>query len=49
MQKWEYKEVSALVRIKIDALNALGAEGWELVAVVNDGMGVTAYLKRRVT
>jgi hypothetical protein len=48
MQKWEYKAVSVLGEcgsiggcesLSVDApLNELGADGWELVSVIQHGM-----------
>lgn len=46
-QKWEYKELSDPT---YDSLNAVGAEGWELVCItpgLNDWPD-TAFLKRRL-
>jgi hypothetical protein len=40
MQKWEYKVVS---HPREDELNALGNEGWEMVAIDEY---LTVYLKR---
>jgi hypothetical protein len=40
MQKWEYKVVSSLTE---ETLNALGEQGWELVAIYDN---YEAYLKR---
>jgi hypothetical protein len=46
MQKWEYKIIWNFPRdISGGALNALGADGWELVSVATN----TAYFKRLLT
>ncbi|HEY8446680.1 MAG TPA: hypothetical protein VIL01_06185 [Thermomicrobiales bacterium] len=42
---WEYRMVGA---VSEEELNALGAEGWELVAVSGYGVDPTLYLKRPV-
>lgn len=48
--RWEYKEVvrdlDGEVLPKEEELNALGAEHWELAAVVNDGRRIHFYFKR---
>jgi len=48
MQKWEYKWVQ---EPDDKTLNALGAQGWELVTVVNtSGSGILrAYFKRPIS
>lgn len=50
--EWEYREV---VRNLDDTgamteadLNALGAEGWELASILQDGRNVRYYLKRQL-
>lgn len=43
---WEYKHLRQAGAPTEEALNALGAEGWELVSVVAVGDGVNVYLKR---
>ncbi len=52
MAKWEYKIVrintagSNTIQVNEKTLNAVGQDGWELVAVI-DFCGFYAYLKRR--
>jgi len=41
--QWEYKIVSESEKV---ALNDLGAQGWELVAVTNGGAEEVYYFKR---
>ena len=43
--KWEYKVVRSSRKVE-ERLNALGAEGWELVSVCYDSAGYNYYLKR---
>lgn len=45
---WEYKHVVAQMAPDEVALNALGAEGWELVGVVPAPDAMHFYLKRLV-
>jgi hypothetical protein len=45
MQKWEYKVIE--VSTNENVLNALGAEGWELVAVAEDYQRL--YFKRPIS
>lgn len=51
MQKWEYKMIRGW--LGEDELNLLGAEGWELVAVMAFGNAnnheIRAYLKRLIS
>lgn len=44
-QVWEYKVVQFAGRSENEQLNALGAEGWELVAVIFSNIS-WYYLKR---
>jgi hypothetical protein len=48
--RWEYKDVVRNQAIEglpdESALNALGAEGWELAGVANEGARVHFYFKR---
>lgn len=47
---WEYKHVArALTEEPLDEeeLNALGAEGWELVGALTDGRSAHFYFKRQ--
>lgn len=51
--KWEYTTKRSLGIVLLDGeLNVLGAEGWELVALTNNGSSshpiVTAYFKRPI-
>lgn len=45
--KWEYKKTGGLDEI---AMNKLGNFGWELVAVIGHGNGLTAtmFFKRQI-
>lgn len=43
--KWEYMTVPETER---DRLSALGAEGWEMVAIGDNGPGSMFYFKRRL-
>lgn len=45
---WEYKVVASDIAPDEAALNALGADGWELVGVVPLPKGVQLYFKRLV-
>jgi len=45
---WEYKHLAAETAPDETELNALGAEGWELVGVVPTPTAVHCYLKRPV-
>jgi hypothetical protein len=44
MQKWEYKVVQAILHEEY--LNDFGAQGWEVVSVVEGGKGRTLLFKR---
>lgn len=44
-QRWEYR-VTAQSEMTQEELNALGAEGWELVGVVALGEKTNFYFKR---
>lgn len=51
---WEYRHLHRALEgdappIAEDELNALGAEGWELTAVLPAPSGVHVYLKRAAT
>jgi hypothetical protein len=50
---WEYRDVVRRVPqespLRESELNALGAEGWELVSVYAEGGAVHFYLKRAVS
>jgi hypothetical protein len=50
---WDYKQLARnLAEEKVpaeDELNALGADGWELVAIFNDPPFVYFYFKRLAT
>ena len=47
MVGWEYRTVRVLVARALEPdLNALGAEGWELVGLVQDEEGYLLVLKR---
>ena len=43
--QWEYRTVT--VAMKADELNALGLEGWELVAVVSPAHAVLHHFFKR--
>jgi hypothetical protein len=46
---WEYHEItreSEGAALPIEELNSLGADGWELVAVVPEGVRLHYYFKR---
>lgn len=43
--RWEYMTITKT--LKNEELNALGAEGWELVAVVSPGHFVLHYFFKR--
>ena len=45
--RWEYKTIEQ--KLEIDDLNKLGADGWELVAVVSPGHFVLHYFFKRQT
>jgi hypothetical protein len=48
---WEYRQMardSGQGTPGIDELNSLGADGWELVAVVPEGVRLQYYFKRLV-
>jgi hypothetical protein len=46
---WEYHEITrdtGSAALPVDELNSLGAEGWELVAVVPEATRLHYYFKR---
>ncbi len=43
--QWEYTTTTSTIG-KPAELNKLGAEGWELVTVLTDGLSATYFLKR---
>jgi hypothetical protein len=47
MPQWEYRRINfgELLRGTEELLNSAGKEGWELVAITNNGV---AYLKRQI-
>lgn len=45
---WEYKRLSMDEPPREGELNALGAEGWELIAMIPSGPGISLYFKRLV-
>ena len=47
MPQWEYRRINfgELLRGTEELLNSAGEEGWELVAITNNGV---AYLKRQI-
>ncbi len=55
MAKWEYTVTTLMgneAPKQVEALNKLGKNGWELIAIVGSGENpamVTAYLKRELT
>ncbi len=46
MQKWTYQVIHSYIDEAM--MNELGADGWELVAVVALGIAVSYYFKRPV-
>lgn len=49
MQKWEYAAVPLIVHAIKEILDNWGNQGWELVAVLDPGTGLTAFMKRAKT
>lgn len=48
--RWEYATVPLVVHATQQILNTWGADGWELVSVVQGPTGgLVAYLKRELT
>lgn len=46
---WEYKRLERREAPSVEELNALGAEGWELVAVCRVDAHVHFYFKRDIS
>ena len=47
VQRWEYFALSTAAELRTHHLNRYGEEGWELVATVPVGTGLTYYVFKR--
>ncbi|MDR3068214.1 MAG: DUF4177 domain-containing protein [Cellulomonas sp.] len=48
MTRWEYATLPLIVHKTKEILDQWGADGWELVQVLDGPTGLVAYLKRPV-
>ena len=47
IQRWEYLALTTASELRTEHLNRYGEEGWELVATVPVGTGLTYYVFKR--